>query len=451
MDARVTVPKSKPVDNLNNIADLVYNFAVPSAKLRRIVAVGVNNDLLYDAGLLAKAVLSDALRAKASGHRTALHISIARLSDPSVTPVAHPMLIDGLQAGIAQAWERGWQPADLACAASRSISAHAQSLLIDMIAARMREYPRATVDESWERQLALLGATVWWEHDESYFDTFAARRSLSRLDTTSCAIDVIYFLTTLPRMPKLCPPPGEARRGSLANSRTDADTRTLERVRALLAKAEATNFPEEAEAYTAKAQELMTRHSIDYAMLGAPNANKQRKAGEQQPAGRRIPVGNPYEAQKAILLGVTATANRCSAVWSREFGFSTIVGFAADLAATELLFTSLLLQASAALQAAGSQKDGRTASFRRSFLTAYANRIGQRLEQANRSVIDGYGGDLLPVLASRADAVRQTFDQMFPTVTFRTTSAPTNRLGWIAGLVAADRAKLDQQLELERR
>ncbi|RST20878.1 bifunctional 3'-5' exonuclease/DNA polymerase [Streptomyces sp. WAC04770] len=43
----------------------------------------------------------------------------------------------------------------------------------------------------------------------------------------------------------------------------------LTRIRALLAKAEATGFPEEAEALTAKAQELMARHSIDEALLAA--------------------------------------------------------------------------------------------------------------------------------------------------------------------------------------
>ena len=406
------------------------------------------SELLYDAGIAAEAALSAALHAKAHGLPAELEISIASLADPRVKAIADPILIDGLREEIAGAWKRGWQPADLVCAANRSINAHALSLLIDMIAAQMREYARNTVDESWERQLALLGASVWWERDESYFDAFATRRALSRSDAVACAIDVVYFSMARPRLPLLCPTPGSARRGSLANPRSDVDTRTLERVRALLAKAEATNYPEEAETYTAKAQELMTRHSIDYAMLGAPKAGMK-----QQPTGRRIAVDNPYEAQKAILLDVTATANRCKAIWSREFGFSTVVGFAADVAATELLFTSLLLQASAAMQAAGSPKDRRTTSFRRSFLAAYASRIGQRLDKANQTVIDTasreYGGNLLPVLAGRAEEVQETVDQMFPALSVHSLSAPTNRQGWIAGLAAADRAKLDHQLELE--
>ena len=41
------------------------------------------------------------------------------------------------------------------------------------------------------------------------------------------------------------------------------DEKKLSRVRALLAKAESSSFPEEAEALSAKAQELMTRHALD--------------------------------------------------------------------------------------------------------------------------------------------------------------------------------------------
>jgi hypothetical protein len=52
----------------------------------------------------------------------------------------------------------------------------------------------------------------------------------------------------------------------------------LERVRALLAKADSTNFPEEAETFRAKADELMTRHSIS------------QWAVEQAEAGRSAPI-----------------------------------------------------------------------------------------------------------------------------------------------------------------
>ncbi|MDP9441581.1 MAG: DUF2786 domain-containing protein, partial [Actinomycetota bacterium] len=45
------------------------------------------------------------------------------------------------------------------------------------------------------------------------------------------------------------------------------DDRILSRVRALLAKAESTEFAPEAEAFTEKAQELMARYAIDDPVL----------------------------------------------------------------------------------------------------------------------------------------------------------------------------------------
>src|SRR5438552_3000516 len=58
----------------------------------------------------------------------------------------------------------------------------------------------------------------------------------------------------------------------------------------------------------------------------------------------------------------------------------------ADLDAVELLFTSLLVQANAAMIRAGGKKDeygrSRTRSFRQSFLVPYAIRIGERLAEA---------------------------------------------------------------------
>ncbi len=48
----------------------------------------------------------------------------------------------------------------------------------------------------------------------------------------------------------------------------DGDAR-LTTIRNLLAKAEATTFPAEAEAFTAKATELMARHRIDEALVWA--------------------------------------------------------------------------------------------------------------------------------------------------------------------------------------
>jgi hypothetical protein len=250
-----------------------------------------------------------------------------------------------------------------------------------------------------------------------------------------------------------------------AGSAGQADERMLSRIRALLAKAEATEYAEEAEALSARAQELMAKYSIDQALLAAESGRKDA------PSGRRIAVDNPYEAPKTSLLQAVATANRCRVVWSKEVGLATVVGFEADLDAVELLFTSLLVQASAAMLHAGSRQDAygrsRTRAFRQSFLVSYAIRIGERLAQAAEHAtreaaaeqeaaagqpagdVAGAGSArntgtaLVPFLAARQQAVDDAVDELFGGTLRRGRSVRvTDAEGWASGRAAADLASL---------
>jgi hypothetical protein len=110
----------------------------------------------------------------------------------------------------------------------------------------------------------------------------------------------------------------------------------LTRVRALLAKAESTEFEAEVETFTAAAQSLMARHSIDVAMLAAESGGRP---GTEGPQGRRLSIDAPYEVPKLMLLNVVASANRCRSIWNKKLGFATVLGFTPDLHAVEVLFT----------------------------------------------------------------------------------------------------------------
>jgi hypothetical protein len=218
--------------------------------------------------------------------------------------------------------------------------------------------------------------------------------------------------------------------------------KVLTRVRALLAKAESTTFEEEAEALTAKAQELMARHAIDAAMVHAGS----RSGG---PVTRNLAVDDPYAQAKAMLLGNVASANRCQAVWVSKLGYGTVVGFEADIASVELLYTSLLVQATTAVLAAGSQVDrhgrSRTRSFRQAFLVGFGSRIGERLREATSAAeVDAaveHGAALLPVLARREGEVEEAVARAFPRVATMRPSI-SNRAGLYAGVAAADNAAL---------
>jgi hypothetical protein len=357
--------------------------------------------------------------------------------------VVNRALLACLLREVEHAWRRGWQPAELVRVARREYSTPHGRLMVDAIAAQMRSYPMATVDQRWQSQLAALDAQVWWEHDDHYVSVWGDRQGLDRVGVIATMIEVLHLLATLPPIEQVGPIPGTAASAAVTPP-ADLDQRMLHRVRALLAKAESTDFPEEADAFTAKAQELMARHRIDHALLVATTGERD------QPVSRRVGIDNPYEAPKTLLLQVVAEANSCRAVWAKRFGFTTIVGFPAELESTELLFTSLLVQATRAMTQVrpSTDKYGRntTRSFRQSFLTAYASRIGERLDSAtegvDREMTASVGAaQLLPVLAARDDAVRDTFEKQFPALTQHST-AINNREGWASGRAAADRASL---------
>ncbi|MFI7006093.1 DUF2786 domain-containing protein [Streptomyces sp. NPDC050145] len=321
---------------------------------------------------------------------------------------------------VRRAWERGWQPADLHRMVVRDLgpdTAHSR------LAARLIRTETGRYDVLPPRWTAQLEALPAGEAPRT--DRFSA---------ATTTLELYRLLLRLPAIEPVGPVPGEALSVPVAG-----ESRTLARIRALLAKAEATGYPPEAEALSAKAQELMARHSVDEALLAS------RTHAKDTPAACRIGVDAPYETAKAVLLAAVAGANRCQAVWNGAFGFSTVVGFEPDLEAVELLYTSLLVQATAAMtraeaeQRAGGRK--RTKTFRQSFLAAYAQRIGDRLA-AVADEVTGERGELLPVLAARDVAVTGRTEEMFPeTVTTRMRGV-SDEAGWHEGRSAADRTRL---------
>ncbi|MET8172786.1 DUF2786 domain-containing protein [Streptomyces clavifer] len=336
---------------------------------------------------------------------------------------------------VRRAWSRGWQPADVVRTVRRELDATGAALASALITAETARYGR--LPPRWADQLAALPAPE-------------PRNRPDRFTYASALLELYRLLLRLPAIEPVGPPPGTAADG-LHLPPAHGEPRMLTRIRALLAKAEATGFPEEAEALTTKAQELMARHSIDEALLAA------RTHGGGTPGACRIGVDAPYESAKAILLDAVASANRCRAVWNSDLGFTTVVGFEPDLEAVELLFTSLLVQGTAAMtkaeagQRAGGRK--RTKTFRQSFLMAYAQRLGSRLAADTARVTAaadtgdraGRGGEasaqgLLPVLAARDVAVTDAAERMFPRTTTSRVRGATDAEGWDHGTAAADRA-----------
>ena len=354
---------------------------------------------------------------------------------------------------LARAKGLGWQPSDLERIVRRRHDARHARFALDTIARWAAAVP-GSLDESETAQLADLQGLadleggVWWSASEAHVVAFARREGISAFEALFVGLVTSHEMGHIYRLADVG---GEAQRAGSATGpgRTGSlgiEPKVLARVRALLAKAESTTFPEEAEALAAKAQELMTRHAIDRALLDASGSDRIRST----PIARRVPIDDPYAHAKSLLIDRVAAANRCRAVWDTELGVTTLVGFGVDVEIVEVLHASLLVQATTAMLAAGRNASAggraRSRSYRQSFLVAYAIRIGQRLQEAatatQADATTEFGSRLLPVLAGRTEAVQDATTTAFPTLASKAI-ATNDWAGWSAGLSAADLARLN--------
>jgi Protein of unknown function (DUF2786) len=223
------------------------------------------------------------------------------------------------------------------------------------------------------------------------------------------------------------------------------DEKILARIRGLLAKAESTSFPAEAEALTAKVADLVAKYGVDQALLA--DAGKTRDE-----IGRRdLVVDKPYALDKCMLLVEIANALRCEHIRTARKGrpmIMTLIGFESDMERVELLYTSLLVQAARQLTRiqppAGSGVS--TIAYRKSWSTGFSSAVGQRLQEAERRAATEAATEASPgtstelVLIDRTRQVQQEFARLFPST--RTTFRRVGPSGYDAGQAAGRRADL---------
>lgn len=327
----------------------------------------------------------------------------------------------------------GWTPYDLAQIVERRLGIRHLPALAAVLAVETDRHAPRRVATQWRAELASVG-------EAQALDLTTARG-------LELALGLCAVLGSLPPVATVLPPPGSAVNSS--REPHSADSKQLARVRALLAKAESTEYDEEAEALSAKAQELISRYAL--AKLLDEGERADQPANEGTVAVRRMWIDPPYVLPKAMLIHEVAGANRCSSVISELLGFSTLIGAPDDLDAVELLATSLLAQADTALLRRGRHTDrrgtSRTRSFRRSFLIAYASRIGERLRAATADAVEQASrpGALVPLLHRRQGHVDDVQQELSPQTVHRETTI-SNGHGWAAGRAAADLALLDAEL-----
>ncbi|MEW1721649.1 DUF2786 domain-containing protein [Streptomyces sp. NPDC093109] len=222
----------------------------------------------------------------------------------------------------------------------------------------------------------------------------------------------------------------------------------LETIRALLAKAEDTRTPEaEAELARKRAFEMMAKYGVEQAMLsdGDPSSDA--------PGDRQIVLDNPWAMERVRLINRIALALGCQLIHLGRDGDGParrvhIFGYESDLQRVELLYTSLLLQMNGGLAAQGVPVRSGVRAWRRSWLLGFINRVGDRIEEAERgareqarteTAVTGRSAAL--VLADRKAVVERTYRQAYPRARSGGRTTMTGN-GYGAGWAAGSRADI---------
>src|SRR5215471_6739334 len=201
---------------------------------------------------------------------------------------------------------------------------------------------------------------------------------------------------------------------------TEAPERLLDRVRKLLAQAEDDSVtPAEAQAFTAKAAELMAKYGIDRALLAADRPETD------QPANRILDIDNPWAREKAHLLSGLASVLRCQCIilgGTRPGSRVHLFGFTSDIDRTDVLYTSILIQMAHGLASARVPEwSSSPRAWRRSWLLGFATAVVARVREAEYGAMvaatsqgNGRSDRAAIVLADRSLVVRKQVEQMYP-------------------------------------
>lgn len=252
---------------------------------------------------------------------------------------------------------------------------------------------------------------------------------------------------------------------------------TIERISALLIKAERTDNEHEATAYLMKAQSLATLASID---LAAARASKLATETPHEPITRTVTIGEKGKRANTHLVGlfvVIAHNNFTMVDVAADSTYVVAYGMPQDLDATHTLFASVSVQMATSAQSYLEAGQWKSESFRvrsrttgllvtkpftrqtarAAFYRAYVDRLNERLQAAREEAIEEH--DRQEGVPSAALVLRNTEKQVKSF--HRRTSDARGRWGGYrgaadgrsgsaagAGRTAAERARLKSQDEL---
>ena len=216
----------------------------------------------------------------------------------------------------------------------------------------------------------------------------------------------------------------------------------------MLAMAEGTDNPNEADAFSRKAAELIAQYRIE------PDRLRDDERSDLHVVEVFMGRG-AYVRGRLALLGAVGASNGCKVVYEvRSHGTVALVaGYRSDLETVELLYHSLHTQAASRMATERRATPAATQQWRRSFLFGYADEdrsmLRRSAEDAERRV--DRPDTVLPALRARDERVEEFASQRFGRiVSARPAKAPTVS-GWQAGREAATSADLGRRRVAGRR
>lgn len=216
----------------------------------------------------------------------------------------------------------------------------------------------------------------------------------------------------------------------------------IAKVRKLLAMAEGTANPNEADAFSRKAAELIALHRIDPERLRAESDDDLDVLELELGRGA-------YVRGRLALLGAVGDAHGCKVVFEvRGHGtVAFVAGYRSDLDTVALLYHSLHTQASSRMAAERRATAAATQQWRRSFLFGYADQIRTMLRQsadeAERQAT--VTGTTLPAIRARDRRVEDFSRERFGRIVAARRPKAATATGWNAGWEAASQADLGRE------
>ena len=221
----------------------------------------------------------------------------------------------------------------------------------------------------------------------------------------------------------------------------------------LLAKAEdPATTPEEAEAFTAKAEKIIIDHMISDALLAEKRGGL---AAKDEIVTKRITLDGSYVADRLSLLyriakPLGAEGYRTNSVHSRngrrKIDTLVLTGFESTLKTVEFLFASLNLQMVRAAASADLHRPYHISkvTFLKGFHDGFSRSVNLRLKKIHEKSVQDHEPGTGFILADRATRVQAAFENSFEGKLRPRSQSERNQyaqgLGWNAG----ERADLNQ-------